>query len=166
MKLNPKAAIQSITSSHDKSWLVGFRTKILDADASEIVAAIDKRLTELGENDLRLAIRKPLTGLTLVERVHEAIRVYEQFLAHKHAGKRIAASRTRAMIKRWGEKEAVQRTVTNMTMSNGLELLAKYDRLDCAYEQIIIDFPGEFNPVVIAKAHANLARLSMSPQAA
>lgn len=63
------------------------------------------------------------------------------------------------MIKRWGEKEAVKRTVMNLTMSTGLELLAKYDRLDCAYEQIILDFPDQFEAVVIAKARANLARL-------
>ena len=63
------------------------------------------------------------------------------------------------MIKRWGEKEAVRRTVTNMTMSTGLELLAKYDRLDCAYEQIILDFPDAFDPALITKARENLARL-------
>ena len=63
------------------------------------------------------------------------------------------------MIKRWGEKEAVRRTVVNMNMSTGLELLAKYDRLDCAYEQIILDFPDEFDPAVAAKAQDNLARL-------
>ena len=63
------------------------------------------------------------------------------------------------MIKRWGEKEAVRRTVTNLDMSNGLELLAKYDRLDCAYEQIILDFPDEFDAELIAKARANLSRL-------
>jgi hypothetical protein len=43
------------------------------------------------------------------------------------------------MIQRWGEKEAVRRTVATLTMSSGLELLAKYGRLDCAYEQIILD---------------------------
>jgi hypothetical protein len=159
MKPDPAVAIPSIMSSNDKDWLVGFRSRILDANVPEIVAAIDKRLGQLGESSLRSAIRKPLSDLTLIERVHEAVRVYEQFLAHKHGGKRVAASRTKAMIKRWGEKEAVRRTVTNMTMSNGLELLAKYDRLDCAYEQIILDFPDEFDPAVATKARENLARL-------
>ena len=40
----------------------------------------------------------------------------------------------------------------------GLELLAKHGRLDCAYEQIILDFPGEFDAGLIAKARENLAR--------
>jgi hypothetical protein len=46
-----------------------------------------------------------------------------------------------------------------MKMSNGLELLAKHGRLDCAYEQIIFDFPDEFEVKAIDKAHQNLARL-------
>ncbi len=159
MKPNPAVAIPRIMISNDKDWLIGFRGRIVDAGVPEIVAAIDMRLGQLGESSLRLAIRKPLGDLTLIERVHEAVRVYEQFLAHKHGGKRIGASRTKAMIKRWGEKEAVRRTVVNMTMSSGLELLAKYDRLDCAYEQIILDFPEEFDSAAITKASENLARL-------
>ena len=91
------------------------------------------------------------------------MRVYETFLAYKHGGKRIAAARTRSMIKRWGEKEAVWRTVTNRNMSTRLDLLAKYGRVDCAYEQIILDFPDEFDPVLTAKAKANLARLPPQP---
>jgi hypothetical protein len=159
MKPNPAIAIPSIMSSRDKAWLTGFRARILDVEVPEIVAAIDDRLMQLEESSLRSAIQKPPGNLTLVERVDETIRVYEQFLAHKHHGKRVAASRTRTMIKRWGAKEAVRRTVANMTMSTGLELLAKYDRLDCAYEQIILDFPDEFEPALTAKARENLARL-------
>jgi hypothetical protein len=141
-----------------------FRANMIAADAPEIVGAIDERLSQLGEIALRSAIGRPLTELTLAERVHEAVRVYEEFLAYKHAGKRIRASRTNTMIKRWGEKEAVRRTVTNLTMSTGLELLAKYGRLDCAYEQIILDFPDEFDRALIAKARENLARLPKAPQ--
>ena len=158
MKLNAAVAIPSIIASVDKAWLIGFRAKIVDAGVPEIVAAIDTRLSQLRETDLRSAIRKPPGDLSLVERVHEAVRVYEQFLAQKHDGKGILASRTRKMIQRWGEKEAVRRTVTNMQRSTGLELFAKHDRLDCAYEQIILDFSAEFDPSVTAKARANLAR--------
>jgi hypothetical protein len=160
---NPALAIASVMKSRDKAWLREFPTRMVSADALDIVAAIDERLAQLGELALRDAIGKPLADLTLTERVHEAVRVYEQFLAYKHGGKRIPASRTRRMIERWGEKEAVRRTVTNLTMSTGLELLAKYDRLDGAYEQVILDFPDEFDAATIAKARANLARLPRSP---
>lgn len=156
---DPALAIASIMKSNDKSWLRGFRERMVAAGAPDIVAAIDKRFDQLGEVALRGAIGRPLADLTLTERVHEAVRVYEEFLAYKHGGKRIAAARTRSMIERWGEKEAVRRTVTNLNMSTGLELLAKYGRLDCAYEQIILDFPDEFDVILIAKARSNLARL-------
>jgi hypothetical protein len=162
VKPNPAVAIPSIMNSKDKAWLTGFRARIVGADEPAIVAAIDKRLAQLGESSLRTAIGKPLANLTLVGRVHESVRVYEEFLAHKHGGKRIRASRTRKMIKDRGEKEAVRRTVTNMSMSSGLELLAKHDRLDCAYEQIILDYPDEFDPAVIAKACLNLSGLTVS----
>jgi hypothetical protein len=88
------------------------------------------------------------------------VRVYEECLAYKHCGKRIQASRTRQAIKRWGEKEAARRAVMNRTTSPGLGLLAKYGRLAWTYEQIILDFPGEFDAVVIGKAREILASLS------
>jgi hypothetical protein len=166
MKPDPAVAIPSIMRSRDKAWLTGFRARILHAGVPEIVRAIDNRLGELEESSLRVAIGKPLLNLTLVERVHEAVRVYEEFLVHKHGGKHVRASRTKKMIKDWGEKEAVRRTVTNMSMSSGLELLAKYGRLDCAYEQIILDFPEEFEPAVVAKARANLSRLHAAEERA
>ena len=156
---NPSIAIASVMKSRDKNWLSTFRVSMQAAGAADIVAAINERLAQIRDEDLSGALGKPQENMTLGERVHEAVRVYEEFLAHKHGGRRISASRTRTMIKRWGEKEAVRPTVTNLTMSNGLDLLAKHDRLDCAYEQIILDFPSEFDARVIAKARENLTPL-------
>jgi hypothetical protein len=99
--------------------------------------------------------------MTFIERVEEAIRVYEEFLALKHGGKRIKASRTRRMIAVHGPKEAVARTVRSMTTSPGLELLHEHGRLDCAYEQIVLDFSDVFDdPALAAKARANLANVT------
>jgi hypothetical protein len=68
------------------------------------------------------------------------------------------------MIKRWGEKETVRRTVMNLDMSTGLKVLDKLKRLDCAFEQIILDFPEEYanDPDLMAKARANLMRLAQT----
>ncbi|MGA3402153.1 MAG: hypothetical protein ABSC95_23330 [Acetobacteraceae bacterium] len=105
----PAVAIASIMKSSDKDWLRGFRTRMVTAaNAPELVAAIDERLGQLNEQELRGAIGRPLGDLTLVERVHEAVRVYEEFLAYRHGGKRIRASRTRTMISRWGENGGSQ----------------------------------------------------------
>jgi hypothetical protein len=158
MKLNMVKAVDSINQSTDKDWLKGFRTRMMAAGVKEIVDGVDRRLVELHDLALERAIGKPPADMTLNERVWEAIRVYEAFLAHKHGGKRVPASRTKDMIKRHGEKEAVRRTVKNLNMSNGLELLEQHGRLDCAYEQIVLDFPLEFDESLKVKARANLAR--------
>jgi hypothetical protein len=115
--------------------VVYLTTDALPSDTGEIVAAIDGRLAQFGDEALRNAIGGPLAGQTLAARVREAIRVYKEFLAAKHGGKHIRAARSNRMMDRWGEKEAMRRTVTDLKMSNGLELLAKYGRLDCAYER-------------------------------
>ncbi len=164
MKPDPAIAIPSINRSKDTDWLTDFRARIVNLKVPKIVAAIDERLRELGEHDLRVAIAKPLDDLTLVGRVEEAVRVSEEFLKYKH-GRRVPTSRTKSMIVRWGHTEVVRRAVVNMNMSSDLELLAKYDRLDCAYEQIILDFPSEFETAVADKARANLCRLNAGVQA-
>jgi hypothetical protein len=156
---NTGKAIASINASKDEVWLRGFRARMIAVGESEIVAAIDNRLAELDEMRFRSGIgTRPTVGLTLAERVRESVRVVEAFLARKY-GKNIRVSRTNTLIKRWGEKEAVRRTVATHDMSTGLELLAKYDRLDCSYEQIILDFAHEFDEALMAKARANLSRL-------
>ena len=160
---NPVIAIRSVMSSRDREWLLTFRSSMETAGAMEIIAAIDARLAQLRDDALKGAIGKPRSDMTFAERVDEAVRVYEEFLAHKHEGKRVKASRTKTMIKRWGAKEAVRRTVANLKMSNGLDLLWRHGRLDCAYEQIILDFPAEFDAAIVAKARANLARLPEAP---
>lgn len=156
---NPAVAIPSIMKSTDTAWLTSFRRRMVEVGAQNIVDAIDERFIQLRGHAAMERIGKPITTMEFKERVWEAVRVYEEFLAIKHEGKRIKASRTRTMIQRWGEEEAVRRTVRNLDMSNGLDLLAKYGRLDCAYEQIILDFPDRFDSETKMKAQANLDRL-------
>jgi hypothetical protein len=74
---NSAVAIASIKKSQDKDWLRGFRSRIVAADAPDTVAAIDERLAQPSEQALRGAIGRPLANLSLTERVHEAVRVYE-----------------------------------------------------------------------------------------
>jgi hypothetical protein len=156
---NPALAIANIRRSNDLAWLQQFRLRMAEIGDHEVLAAIDERLAELREVRFHARIGVARPDMTLVERVHESVRVYEEFLARKHSGRRVRAARTRDMIRRWGEKEAVRRTVANMHSSNGLELLAEHGRLDCAYEQIVLDFSTEFDPGLARKARANLARL-------
>jgi hypothetical protein len=163
MKLNPAAATEAINKSTDKAWMEEFRTRMIAAEKLDMVTALDRRLAELNELAFRTAIGSPTAGLSLIERVRESVRIHQEFLTRKRLGKGFRAARINAMIKRWGEKEALSRTVMSLNASTGLELLAKYSRLDCAYEQIILDFPHEFHEGLVTKARANLARLSHQP---
>ena len=164
VKFNRERAVQNIRVSNDREWLLGFRDRIATEEQPEIVSAINQRLTELAGRELKRKVGPPLgAGASLAERVQEALRVYQEGLNAKH-GRRQPASRLRPMIKRWGEKEAVRRLVTTHDKSTGLDLLNKMERLDCAFEQIILDFASEYDndPQLLAKARANLARLETS----
>ena len=95
MKLKPDVTIPRIEKSSDRTWLSKFRAHLSataeaeDAAAARIIEVLDRRI-------LQLNIGGPRPDMTFSERVEEAVRVYEQFLALKHNGKRIRASRTRA----------------------------------------------------------------------
>jgi histone H3/H4 len=120
MKLNYEHAKQSINASTDKRWLGDFRERMAPIGETEIVSAIDRRLAELAKQEFRRKVGPPMRGsASLIERVQEALRVYEEGLADKHA-KRQSAGRLRPMITRWGEKEAIRRTVMKLDMSTGL----------------------------------------------
>ena len=42
-------------------------------------------------------------------------------------------------------------------MVRSLALLAQYDRPDCSFEQIVVDFPKEFDLDLVTKARTSLA---------
>ncbi|MFO1037735.1 MAG: hypothetical protein U1E45_12880 [Geminicoccaceae bacterium] len=156
---NPAVAIPSIMRSQDKTWLLGFKTRLGNAGAPELIDAIDERLGQLGEAALFAQRGRPSAELDLGERVKESARIYEAYLAHTTKAKRTPAQRIDAQVKRLGAKEVVARAVIAHDMSPGLEVFARHGRLDCAFERIVLDFADEFEPEVREKAQANLARL-------
>jgi hypothetical protein len=87
--------------------------------------------------------------------VWETIRVYEELLFLTHGTRRRAAG-TRPMITKWGEKEALRRSVRDANGSAALALLVKYDRPDCSFEQIVLDFADEFDTDTVEKARTSL----------
>ena len=90
MKVNLAAATAAINKSSDKSWLQGFRDRMVAAGESDVVDVLDHRLAELKEVAFRVAVGEPIEGQSLVERVRESVRIYEEFLARKHANSRRA----------------------------------------------------------------------------
>jgi hypothetical protein len=159
-QLDPRKAIAWAMAATDRSKLQQFREKMVAAGATEVVTAIDRRLDELAMEALRRTIGPLPANLGVVERVHEAVRVLEALRKHNNGGRARPASRTRGMIKRHGEIGAVKQLVMTHKTSQGLEDLAAFGRLDCAFEQIILEFPEAFDDAAAAKARANLARLA------
>lgn len=158
MKLDPSKALTFIAGCTDKKKLRQLRTNVAAHGYPELIAAVDDRIGDLNRGALSSALGVRMDNGTLIGRVWESVRIYEELLQHKH-GRQQRASRTRAAIARHGEMEAVRRTVATGKASTGLALLNAHNRLDCSYEQIVLDFPNEFDASTRAKAQAILERL-------
>ena len=94
------------------------------------------------QNRYRLAVTRREGNPDFEGRVQEALRVVEALYSMKN-GKPTRASRTRQSIARHGTAVAVRRVVAKRD-SPGLRILVDNDRLDCAFEQIVVDFPSIF----------------------
>ena len=109
-------------------------------------AATPEQLVELKcierQNRSRLAIVRNEGTFDFEGRIREAMRVVEALYSVKN-GKTTIAARTRQSIKKHGPVEALRRIVAKKD-SPGLRVLADYNRLDCAFEQIVLDFPKIF----------------------
>ncbi len=158
-------AIASVAKMTRRSELLQFRERMAGVGATEVVKAIDERIDRLAAEEARLSIGDMPANLSVIQRVHEAVRVLEAIRAYNDGGRRHTATRTRRMIKERGEIDAVRRTVMTHHTSQGLEDLAAHGRHDCAFEQIILDFPESFDAAAVAKARANLTALSRREEA-
>ena len=95
---------------------------------------------------------------SLEERVLKSVRVYRALLKHKH-GRNQAAGYTEREMKQHGPREALIRTIRRGKKTDGLVMLAEHERLDCAYEQIAIDYAPELPEDVVERARQTLAGL-------
>jgi hypothetical protein len=121
----------------------------------------DRQGHEAAASDLDLydALRVRPDSHSVEERVIESVRVYRELLKHKH-GRNQAAGYTEREIKQYGPREALIRTIRRGKKTDGLKLLAKHGRLDCAYEQIAIDHMHEMPEDVIERARQMLAEFA------
>jgi hypothetical protein len=145
--------LTAISRSSDSEWLKRCRDHNAKLGKDEIAVAATQRLRDLELHD---ALRVRADANTVEERVLESVRVYRELLKHKH-GRNQAAGYTEREIKKYGPREALIRTIRRGKKTDGLKLLAAHDRLDCAYEQIAIDFAHELPEDVVARAGATLA---------
>jgi hypothetical protein len=119
----------------------------------DIVEVVNRRLREVQLHDALGA--RPVTN-SVEERVFESIRVYRALLKHKH-GRNQPAGYTEREISRYGPPRGSIRTIRRGKQTAGLKLLAVHDRLDCAYEQIAIDYADEMPKDVVSRVRQLLA---------
>lgn len=150
--------LSAISRSTDSEWLKRCRDHNTKLGNQGIAAAAAQRLRDL---ELQHALRLRRDANSLEERVFESVRVYRELLKHKH-GRNQAAGYTEREIKTYGPREALIRTIRRGKKTDGLKTLAEHDRLDCAYEQIAIDFAHELPEDVVEKARATLADMASS----
>jgi hypothetical protein len=164
MKINKTAAAAAIADTQDVVWLRHFGEGLeraakgmedSDREIKNLRDMIAARCAELAKDALRAKIKSPIAGATFIDRFNYALAVYEDCLSLAK-GKRTSAGRTRQMIKKLGEAETVRHIVASMTTSSGLATLVEFGRLDCSFEQLVIDFPSEFDAALSAKAEKNL----------
>ena|SRR5438105_1426129 len=144
--------LAAISKSSDRKWLIDCRAHNAKLGRKDVVAAADQRLRDL---TLIAALKARSSADSIATRVQESVRVYRELLRHKH-GRNQAAGYTEREIRNYGEKEALIRTIRRAKKTDGLKLLAKHDRLDCAYEQIAIDHANELPDDVVEQAKRTL----------
>lgn len=151
----PSKLLETVKASNDVTWLKGCLEHNRKIGNDAVAAAVTARMRDI---ELRNALNVKGGDGTLEGRVLESLRVYREILRHKH-GKKLAAGYTERAIRNHGPKGALIVSLQSKKPTEGLLRLAEYDRLDCSYEQIAIDFANELPPEIVEQAKRNLAAL-------
>ncbi len=85
----------------------------------------------------------------------EAVYAYERVLSDRK-GKKIRASRTWQMIKRYGIVEAVERAVNRPADPIGYTALAEMGMQDLAFESVVVRHPDVFSPEAVERSTERL----------
>ncbi len=91
-----------------------------------------------------------MSEVVFKEEVEQVIKLYEREIGH-------AATRTRRMIDRWGEIEALSRLMVSADLQQGFKVLRDRDQLDKTFEALVIRFQHLFEPDAVQAAQWRLA---------
>ncbi len=91
-----------------------------------------------------------MSEVVFKEEVEQVIKRYEREIGH-------AATRTRRMIGRWGEIEALSRLMVSADLQQGFKVLRDRDQLDKTFEALVIRFQHLFEPDAVQAAQWRLA---------
>ena len=91
-----------------------------------------------------------MSEIAFKKEVEHAIRIYEREIGH-------AATRTRPMIYKYGEVEALSRLMVSADLQQGFKVLRDRDQLDKTFESLVVRFQNLFKPDVVQAAQWRLA---------
>ncbi|MBA3482559.1 MAG: hypothetical protein H0T51_12160 [Pirellulales bacterium] len=132
-------------------------------DCEQFIINVKERLPELAQEARRRAVelRAEKHGATsAAEReALEAVYAYEQVLSQRR-GKKIRASRTWQMIKRYGIIPAIERVVGRDDDATGYVALAEMGMSDLAFESVVARHPNAFSEKAISRSTERLANWS------
>ena len=87
--------------------------------------------------------------MTIHDEIERAIQQYEQIIVH-------AASRTRQMIDRYGEIQALSRLMISADLQQGFKALRDRNQLDLTFEAIVVRHPEAFSDEAVEAARWRL----------
>jgi hypothetical protein len=122
------------------------------ADRADLV--IECKVQEARVTPLRKGVPEPVTSVE--QRIYNDMRTLESLGSTRF-------SRSWPMIARYGYVATVERLLKEyrredrVRTSSGFRIALKYDRLDCTYEQVALDYPKLFSEEVRAVARRTLA---------
>jgi len=90
-----------------------------------------------------------MTEAAFIEEVKHTILLYERGIGH-------AATRTRPMIARYGEVEALSRLMVSADLQQGFKALRDRNQLDKTFEALVVRFQHLFRSDVVQAARWRL----------
>ena len=90
-----------------------------------------------------------MSEIMFLDEVEYAIKLYERASHH-------AATRTRQMIERYGEIDALSRLMVSADLQQGFRVLRDSDQLDKTFEAVVVRFGHLFKPDIVEAAQWRL----------
>jgi hypothetical protein len=117
----------------------------------------DKKMPEIMVAALKRAIRLKASGFKPVDSfedaVYHALAGYEVALSINNSTRRVAANRTRNLLKRLGAQGALEFLVEESRETFGLRLLTSMQLAEFTFENVIINFPDRFTKDQVEEAN-------------
>lgn len=107
--------------------------------------------------ELRAAAKNPSSRVEV--EAYEAIFALEEILYQKH-GKKIAASRTWPMVRKYGIIKTIERLVMKKADSYGYRVLVDMGMKDRCFESIVLRHPDVFDVKAVARARERLREMN------